>query len=561
MAKPTVDEIRKLKTEFIDYKDRLTTLQNAEQEYYDDKFPVSSIKAPFHIKRTGAAARIVDGITQHISTSNPQVFREPHGKSATAAEKSQKVARLLNSWVTNLTNEIEDAGKDSGLRGEGFFQIEYSDDKEFPLKVTVPDPLTVFPDPHESKGIPVRVIKSYKATVGAIQNEYPNWRPRGNQESTEEVEYLAYWDKDWRYMEADEVSIIDIQPNVLGVVSFVHFYSGFGKTSPSAKPEEKAVGRLRKLKDLLLQECEQESRKDSIFAIYANPVVIINPVEGYDTEPPDATELKFSPGAVITGVRGWVATIFQGIAPTPEMFHDLVRLRARIGDEVPPVSLGVSSGAAASGRKEDILGYHFGRRYIKLVKNLEQAIERMLGLALKICENVPGVLPLSIQTVQSIDGKDQRKEEAVGKEDIDKYYGCKVELRPEDEREKAGRLMEGRMMLNDGRISWLTFLTKYAGLTEDKAKREIYRTIAEKITMENPMMLDAFARMAFEQSGGGAFLREYDARMTAQGQPQQPPITSSQPGRNFNTQTPLDRDVIDQELNQSMAGQRRAPSE
>jgi hypothetical protein len=557
----SIEEIRKLKESLEEHYSGLRREQETDQQFYDDKFPVN-ITGPYHVVRTGSAARIVDNLVDHITTSNPRVSRDPKKKSQTAQESARKVTILLNSWVEKLVEQIEEAVKNGGLRGEGYFQLDFNpDDKFMPITITAPDPYIVYADPHEVNGIPARVIKWHKMTVGAVRTLYPEWRPQGDKKSTDEVEYLAYFDSKWRYFEADGIPLLKggIQKNLFGFVPFVHFASGFGKTSAEGKPETKYVGRLRKIRGRLKEECEIESRLDSIIGLWANPIMVLKPtIEDATLPPPNSIDL--SPGHVITLDYGWDYEIRQGTPPPPEMFHHQARIQGALGLEAPPVTLGVPSTASASGRQEDIYSFHFKRKPDKLQKNVERALAIALGLCLRAIETIPGLLPIDIRTVEFVDGQTIRKEETVTKEDIDGFYECKVEFKPDEELEQGRKLMMFRALHDSPsgpKVSWKTLLTEGLGWPEEKAEEEIDETLAETAIRTNPLL----ANIAVEEAMEGLGLQRYLNELKSQGQELMTtglaPIRSGQP-RAF-TGNPESRDVVRQMLMQEAGGTVRKP--
>ena len=542
--------------------------QETDQDYYDDNFSVS-IKDPYHVRRTGTAARIVDSITDHISTSNPQAFREPRKKTEKEEERAAKVARLLNHWLPLLIDEIEESIKNNNLRGEAFLQIEYNenydpkDDKSLPIIITAPDPMNIYSDPYEVNGVPRRVVKSCKMAVGQVEAMFPNWknpekRGAGDKEG---VDYLAYWSKDWRYIEADKEPLTkgDIQSNVFNFVPLVHCYSGYGKRSPEGKPETKAVGRLRKVRGGLEEECETESRADSIIGLHANPVIVLKPTDA-NAEVPDEADIELSPGRVLILDYGWDYEIRQAdpniIVP---ILQHLNQIRQRLGLEVPPIAMGLPSTSRATGRQEDIYGEHFARKYAKLINNVERMWATALGMGLRILDTVPALLPITVRATVLEDGKPVRKEETITKEDIDGYYDCKVELRAEDELIHDRKVMLGRTLVNEGRIDWRTFLIEYVGYTENKAEDVINQTLADQAILTDPAIRGIITREVLEKLGMQRYLKELEAQAQRQQQMQQAMAQTSAPqGRPSEARNPAAAGITRQMLGETPYGARES---
>ena len=571
--KPTIEEIRSLRDELVGekgsggYYSNLRMEQGTDQDFYDDNFPVS-IKKPYHIVRTGTAARIVDNITDHIDTSNPQSIRPPKKRTLTEEGRASKVARLLNHWLPMLIPEIEESLKNTNRRGEAFIQLDYNpnynsnDDYSLPLVFTAPDPMIIYADPHEYRGIPRRVIKSCRMAVSQIKQLYPQWsNPKKRKlTSTDGVDYLAYWDENWRYIEADEEALLPegIQPNAFGFVPFVHCYSGFGKRSPEGRPEERAVGRLRRLRGRLIEECEVESRLDSIIGLYANPIMVLSPMEA-NVEMPEEGEIELSPGKTVVLGFGWKYEI-KSADPAiiqPLAFH-LSLIRGALGVETPAVSMGSPSTSRATGRQEDIYIEQYGAKYRKLVNNVEAMWAIAMGLGLRALEAIPALLPITVGAMVIKDGKSVREEETITNEDIGGFYDCKVELRPEDAITQDRKVQLGRLLINEGRIDKKTFLTEFVGYTNDKAE-EIITQVLVDTAIYSPQFIDIAIKEALSKLGMQEHIQEMEKR--AQQQVQSEQALQGMPQAQFRpseARNPQAADIVRQMLQESPSGIRQS---
>jgi hypothetical protein len=578
---PEIQEIRELKEQYKAFYSTKINEQEADQEFYDDKFPVA-IKKPYHIKRTGSAARIIDIACATIDTSNPVVFCEPRKKNEKEIARALKRAKLLNHWIQFFIPEINEAKMNLFLRGESFFQVDYNDayDKEdscLPVIISAPDPMIIYADPQESDGLPARVIKSCNMNVGQVKQLFPTWtNPRKRKlNDTSGVEYLAYWDAGTRYIEAEKETLLGPQTNIFNLVPFVHCYSGFGKRSPEGKPETLVVGRLRKIRGRLEEECEIESRLDSIIGLFANPVVRLEPTIPDAGEPPDEDSIRYVPGAVIQGSYGWKVFIEQPAVPGPQMYQHLYQIRSALGLETPNIAMGLPSTSRATGRQEDIYAEQYTKQYRTLRNNLAKATAQTLSMALKILDTVPGLLPITVRATTLKDGKEIREEETVTKDDIDGYYDCRVEFRAEDEITEDRLINMGRLLVGEGRIDWRTFLIDYCGYSQEKADEVINQTIADKAIFSEPLM-GIIVQEAMEKAGMEHYLQamQQQTQMQAgQGQPTggqgmlqgQPMIQGGTQGQQIQrpseAQNPIARDIIRQVLEQTPVGIRRSPTQ
>lgn len=576
LPKPTIEDIRKVREELAGAKgdgsegfhSQSRTEQKTDQKFYDDKFEVN-IKKPYHTIRTGSAARIVDNITDHIDTSNPQAFRKPRKRTPAEDEQAAKVARLFNHWLPLLIDEIEESLKNDNRRGEAFVQIEYNenydpnDDDSLPIIATAPDPMILYPDPHEYRGVPRQMVKSCRMTSSQVKQQFPNWSnpEKRTLNSTEGVDYWAWWNKDWRYMEADGEALLPqgVQENILGFVPFAHCYSGFGKRSPEGKPEDKAVGRIRRVRGRLIEECEVESRLDSIVGGMANPLFVGKATVAGIEKPDDWDEMDLSPGhniwldyGIDYEVKGMDAALLQ-----PLIFH-LSQIRGALGLETPPVSLGMPSTSRATGRQEDIYAEQYGRKYRKLIDNVERMWATALGMGLRILETVPTLLPITVRATVLEDGKQVRKEETVTKADIDGYYDCKVELRAEDAIAHDRKVQLGRLLVNEGRIPWVEFLTEYAGYTNDKAEELITQTLVDQAIF-SPQFINITIKEALEKLGMTKHIKELEEKAAMQAEMQQGLGGMGAPARRpTEARNPEAAGIIRQMLEESPVGIRKS---
>ncbi len=518
--KPTVEEIRALKDELVLFYGGLRSQQSLYQSFYDEDAVFDAkvgIKEPYHIVHTGSAARIVDTLVENIILNNLQAFRKAHKTSEKANKSASVVTAMINTWLKKLREEAEEAVKNTAHRGEAFGQIEYDpSNKEMPIRLTIPDPMNVYADPQEVDGIPKRVIKSFKMTVGAVKQLYPEFK--SGKKSTTEIDYLAYWDSEWRYFEADTQALLpeDIQTNILGFVPFVHVASGFGKSSPDGKPEKKYVGRLHKAIGRLIQQCQSQSRYDSGMALWANPYSYI---EHLTADAPEVSEevlqaMDLSPGHSFDVPFGLKFTVSEGTPPPREMFMQLMEINNALDIETPPVTQGVPSAAGASGRQEDIYTAQFKRKPNKIQKNVEWLLSRLFSLALRIIDTQP-IDPISVETIEFVNGENIRKLETVTKEDIDGYYGCSIEFKPDKDVERSGQVMLYRTLANEGRVSWKTLLMEGLGMTEDEAEDEMAEATADTVIRTNLTAANIAAEEAFEKMG----MQRFSNEMKAQGIP------------------------------------------
>ena len=554
-----IDEIREYAKALKEYHSKRTNEQLADQEYYDDAFSVG-IQQPYHIVRTGTAAKIVDSIVEHLELVMPQVFREPRKNSEEEKKKALKIGRFLNYLVKQWQPELGELYRNGVLRGEFVGQLQYDEEKRstidntVPIDFTAPDPLNVFCDPYDSV-VPARVIKCFNIKSVVARNLVPKATIyRGV------AEYLAYWSDDERYFELGKEPIsIDVEPNYLGFVPFVHGYSGFGKKSSDGDPATLAVGRLRKIRGRLKEECEIESRVDSIIGLFANPIREIRQVDPTDrgADLKDLQNQIIAPGYNLITPFGFESRLYTPEVASAQLFQHLYQIRQALGSETPPIMQGQTA-ADATGRLADIQYEHASTKYVRLLRNLEICIAELLSMALRILEVTPKALPLTIKATTIQKGETIVTEEIITKNDIDGYYDCRVELNPEKDIQSDREVMLGRTLYKEQMISWKKMLMDYMHKTEDEAEDMIAEALAEQAVATSPLLAQMRVQEAMEQIGAKKYLAELTQQADEQGK-MNTDLQKAQnvaPYRPSEASNPTGVDVIRQALGETPQGVR-----
>lgn len=582
-ALTSLDKIYELKEQLVGkegaggFYSQLRKEQTIDQKFYNDEFP-TVIKEPYRVSRTGAAARIVDTACDGVDTSNPQVFCEARKPTEIEERKAAKRARFLNHMVALLWEEIEEAKKNNMVRGEAFFQVGYNvdfdpnDEQSLPVSITAPDPMIIYADPYEVKGVPRRVIKFCQMNAGQVEQQYPDWSNPDKKKANSDkgVDYLAYFDPITRYAEADKEPVLGLQPNIFGFTPFSHCKSGFGKRSPEGKPETQVVGRLRKIRNTLTEQCETQSRINSQIALFTDPVISIDPDPnwaGQTPQLPDDIEktIVFAPGKIITGIPGWTKTIFQGVVPGPQMYNHLYMINAQLGLETPNVALGLPSTARATGRQENIYVEEYRRKYKAFKNNLAKALAIALSMGLRIVEwrlkEFPKTTKITVKAKEFKGGKEVVKEELLTAEDIDGCYDCRVVFKEEDTTAQDREFTKYERTTGQGRTSWKALLVKGMGYTNDEAEEEIDETLAEMIWLTNIQSMGGMVLTeAMERAGQHGLLRRLGGEAQRQRQMAQVvPMQGTQAPRRSEARNPLASDILRQTLKETPVGTRRAP--
>lgn len=494
-----IEDIREL---LIYYKDRLYAQTRREQAddigFYNDTFAVPWIKPPMVVSRTGASAEIVDEPVEQIAAAKLIVSR-PTLKPTNIAEQSAiKISGLLNEdWIRRLMkqnpNPKKECIKNIFWRGECWLHPVHNqawvtspfNRTGLPVLFLTPDPMIVFASPNEDEdGIPENVIVYYERMPWIVKAKYPAWTDPLNKQGDIEktVTWLEYWDKDVRYFEADEETVLPLSPNPYKRVPFIHKVSGLGKGSHEGKPEDLIVGRLRRYRDLLRRDAASTSDIDSIIHLYANPSI--------DFQGDDQHEVpKDFPDSYIIGA-GEYNVVPPGITkergidalPSPEVLNWHYGIKAELGLKTPSVLTGAPQGE--TGRATDVPYGIAMRKYEEIAAGQADMWATGLSMALQMCEEIPNLMP-----------------DGISKKDINKYYVVEVELRADDPLDTQRKGVDGDRKQQLGIIDWETNLVKYQGFTQEEAEGVMDNAIVDRVIMTDPNIQQLIAMNVARELG------------------------------------------------------------
>lgn len=546
----------------VKFNDTKVQEQLTDEAYYNDTFKVEILE-PFHVVRTGTAARIVDSIVDHIELGNPQVFCEPIKNTETARDAAIRVSHFCNQMIKAWRLEIADLVRNCVHRGEGILQIQYNPDYKseidngVPLFLHAPDPITTFCKPYDAlcPEVVVKVFQMDALSAREIEPSVANF--------ADFVAYRCLWSPKTKYIEVDGKGTES--KNIYGFTPFVHCYSGFGKKSSDGRPESLAVGRLRKIRDRLKEECEIESRIDSIISYYANPLMMIKQTDNEDraASRKSMEDMVIGPGQNVVIPFGFDYVLYTPSVAAAELFQHLYQIRDALGMDNPAIMAGQASGPRTSGRLEDILTEQISRKYAVLVDNVQLALAEILSMGLRLLDTIPKALPVRVNATVIEDGQSINKEWQLTKEDIGGRYNVTVKLNPEEALEADRKIMLYRTLANEGRVSWRRFLVEGMGKTEDEADEIMAEAIAETAMLTDPTIKQMMTEEAIEQIGGQRYLDKLKAQTAEQetmGKSlKENPMQNK--GRPSEATNPTAMGIMRQTLGETPVGVRQPPQE
>ena len=535
-----VDKIHELKDHYVnDFYAQLRSEQKTDLEFYHDIFTVPWIKPPLIVSRTGAGAELIDEPVEQLSAAN-LIASRPSKDTNIAKESAIKLSELINeSWIRRSMkqnpNPKKECYKNIFLFGESWLHPVHNqawvtgkiDKTRLPVFFLTPSPLILFASPNEDEnGIPEHMIVWYERMPWMVKAKYPAWSdPLGklNQQDLT-VNWLEYWDKDVRYFEADTEAVLPLSPNPYKRVPFIHKVSGFGKSSHEGKPEELIVSRIRRYRDLLKRDAASTSDIDSIIHMFANPPIEI---QGDDNHPvPPDFDKNYVFGAGEANVVPPGITVEKGVEKLPgrETLEWNYMIQATLGRKTPSVLQGTPQGE--TGRLQDIAYTTAMRKYEGIVGGQADAWAAAIGMALQMCDEIPGLMP-----------------DGISKKDINKNYVVEIELRADDPLETARKSADGDRKQTQGIIDWETNLVEYQGFTQERAEEVMDNAIVDRVIATDPNIQQLIALNVARELG---MEQELSALQQANMQTKQGGV-GSQGGapREGNIQTELGREQVD----------------
>ncbi len=489
----TKREIKDLKVYLVDtlHSKRLKE-QGVDQQYVDDAFGIDYLPEGTAQLKTGKAYRMVSAPAEHIITHNPRVYRAQVGK---ASEAAKRVGIECNRWAGLMSRQNpnpfkEHVRKNLG-RGEAWIYVLHNNDfksddpNDLPANFLIPDPMIVFADvaAGEINGIPNKAIISFSRIASLVKRDYPlwNWLNQKSRPWNTSIPMLMYWDKNSRYIEADEEALYTqadladsegMQANAYGFVPLIHCYSGFGEGSADGDPASLVVSRIRKCRDLIGEYTAVKSIVNSFIFKYASPPIdlVYDPAigtptgdigENYDRSPHAFNVIGLPAGATLT----------KGVdkLPEQELFQYLATIENQIDEEDPLGMIGQQIGT--SGRQQLDAKAGALSRFETVVENTANAFSTAFGLALRMIEKIPTIRPSGIN-----------------EKDIAGNYNVTLELKAEDPVAMQIKSADGDRKQIQGIVDHETNLIEYQGFTQEEADQITSKLLVDNVIMNDPVI-------------------------------------------------------------------------
>jgi hypothetical protein len=552
MKKPDVSEIVTLYTGLKDNVfatmhanmencHRMYDLDFAEKVHTPEGFDKYIPPTSYWIVQTGANQLITDSPTVEIEaisdTEKAQKSADIEREFAEFLLKQMEIqneasplkecaVNLCSAGMAVLKGPLFDAGAWKTIeKKDGEPEADYKErvkannvDKRnnFPIYFRAIDPRTFYPDPSGRKTF---VIESYTRLAMDIKNNWPAWEGYKDNMPFQEISWLEYWSKGFRSYLADskEVFGAGVIPNVFNFLPYAWGYSGWGKTSPNGKPEERAVGLLNPI----ISALEEEARFKTAMGNHFRQ----NVYQPYAVDPSIKGEIKVGPGEINQNVPVRDGKI-DGIAPFPV---------ARINPDTYPILSSVlqdiqntAASALLSGQGPlgDTSGYlrgiDIGQGRIKY----RPPLRTLENMASQVIRNTLYMIKYVIkQPVPFGGGKFIRPD------DILEPIIVNVSLEPEDPAENDRKIKLGMELEARRIISTRKMREDYAGVSDVEESQQILIEDIKKMPQYQALLLGQ-AMEKYEMKALLDKLKQLEANggIASQAAPYMGGIAQEQPG-------------------------------
>jgi len=295
-GKPSITDIEE---EFGKNKKLYGPLRSLWEE--DERFYELDFKKELNIPKQFAADRVitstgrdvVDAAINHTDIMNARVFVNKKGTGETSKDAAEMARKLALGLIhrSNVESSIAPGrvgAKHFWVYGLAVYKTvwdadrwldkpEQKDDESeetyakridewraethlsLPIVIQPVNPYNILPDPYT--GGDLYVMEQRERSLFDVQLMYPHWtNPKGRKlkDKNDRPEIVSYWDKDYRCELIDGQPVLKIKGGVVnhnyGFIPYTLIESGLGNLDKDANPEQRYVGLLRYIYDLLVSE-------------------------------------------------------------------------------------------------------------------------------------------------------------------------------------------------------------------------------------------------------------------------------------------------------------------
>ena len=340
--KPTVDEI---KEQYEKDKKIYSAVQQKFEE--DERFYNLDFQDKLNIPEEFKADKVVlptardvvDTAVNHTDINNARVFANKKSTSAISEEPAEMLRKFALGLIhrTNVESQIAPGhvgAKHYWIHGLAVFKTVWDADRwldkpiqkenepedvynlrldewrttshlSLPIIIQAVNPACIMPDPYTGGNL--YVFETHTRSVFDTRIQWPNWTNPLGKGNDDEAEYISWWNNTYRCELIDGEPLKKVGGGVwkhkYGFIPYTLIESGLGNLSKSAKPEDRYVGLLRMIFDLVVSESTNYTLHDilmkretlkggQIIGGDANEVVEIKQAYGVYNRLPEGVELR-----------------------------------------------------------------------------------------------------------------------------------------------------------------------------------------------------------------------------------------------------------------------------
>lgn len=532
MSRPTKKFIMDRMTDLRTFYSMRNTNFGLDDTYYELLFR-DKLGLPEEYKDEGVvlptARDVVDAGTNHVSTVYARFLRPIRGTDQEAKEQAEMLRKFdtgmfYRTKIDAETSPWRAASKHGCLYGMWCFETLYDPDKipeepehkdgetdsEFkdrmdiyngelldiiPINIRTVHPQNVYPDPDGQ----FMIIEESKTLMQARQ-EWKNWRAPaiGSSPNYSEVSQLTYFDREYRAIyvadqpvlpTADDEGVVE---HDYGFIPYVVGYSGLGNLSKSAKPELKAVGLIRYLRNLLRSESFAYSVYNIIMKAHSWPITFVSGPGAADMA---TIKLKF--GKIYEKPSGVTIEDYVKAAP-PELVQQHMEYTSSIlaASAAPRSVRGLPEAGVRSGTDRSLVISEARLKYDTILEQMQLSTAKVMSNCTKIAERV---VPADFRIWAKAPGEEF--DIRIDRSKIKHHYTTFVEFTPVSPEEEARRHADMENLVKTGIISASTGRRRYMSHIDPIA--EDIKVEAEKLR-NDPAIRQVLAQIVAQELVGEA---------------------------------------------------------
>jgi len=468
-GKPSVEDIKALITSCDETYSHLQDKYEKDERFYELEFK-ADLNIPKEFANEGivlpTARDMVDTFVDHIDIGNARVFVNRKGTSNISMEEAEMMRKFYLGLIhrTDVESDISPwrvGAKHYATHGLAVFKTVWDADRwidkpsqndgesdeeyakridewrsethlSIPIVIQAINPANINPDP--GYGGRLYVIEKHKKLRYDANKLWPHWGNPKNKDIDGEVEYISYWDKDFRCDLVDGEPILKVRGGVVnhnyGFIPYVLIESGLGNLAKDAAPEKRYVGILRYMTDLLIAESRDFSISDIVLAKTAWPWFTL---EGEGAESVKGISQRFG---TVNKLPAGVKIVPQISQTPPDALRDhLYRTSDYIAAHAAPRSVrGLSEVGVRSGADRRLVIAEAAARYQYSKDAFKNGASKVLTNCAQLLKNViPG--DIRVWTRTPTDEFDIE----IKKDKMKEPFTCYVEFAPISEEDEYRR--------------------------------------------------------------------------------------------------------------------------